>query len=114
MSFVDRMGQNVAKYRIGIRMKKSQRPLFAWMVDVILQNRINKDKSDESQPLLAFRRDVFSAILLKYSKEGRSFSSHEMSHQMPVTMTQNIARYRLKNKADVRCAKNLPTPLRKI
>ena len=46
------------------------------MVDVVLQgvwvlHCINKDESDESLPLLAFRRDVVSAIFLKYLKEGR-------------------------------------------
>ena len=32
---------------------------------------INKDKGDESLPLLAFRRHVVNAIFLKYLKEGR-------------------------------------------
>ena len=46
------------------------------MVDVVLQGvwvlyRINKDESDESLPLLAFKRDVVNEIYLKYSKEGR-------------------------------------------
>ena len=51
------------------------------MVDVVLRgvwvlNRINKDEGDESLPLLAFQRDVASAIFLKYSKEGKLSSSH--------------------------------------
>ena len=45
------------------------------MVDVVPQvmwvlYRINKDESDESLPLLAFRRDIVNVIFLKYSKEG--------------------------------------------
>ena len=48
------------------------------MVDVVLQGvwvlyRINKDESDESLPLLAFKRDVVNEIYLKYSKEGRYY-----------------------------------------
>ena len=49
------------------------------MVDVVIQGAwllyLNKDKGDESQPLLTFGRHV-SVIFLKYSKEGRLFSSH--------------------------------------
>ena len=36
---------------------------------------INKDKGDESLPLLVFRRDVANATFQKYSKEGRLSSS---------------------------------------
>ena len=39
--------------------------------------RINKDKGDESLPLLAFRRHAVKVIFLKYSKEG-SFSSRHL------------------------------------
>ena len=77
MGFVNRTNQNVAKYRIGIRMKK-----WWWsrLVDVALQSmwvlyRINKDEGDESLPLLAFRRNAASAIFLENSK-GRLSSSH--------------------------------------
>ena len=38
--------------------------------------RINKDKGDESLPLLTFRRHAVNVIFLKYSKEGRLSSSH--------------------------------------
>ena len=37
---------------------------------------INKNKSDEFLPLLAFQKDVVNDIFLKYSKEGRSSTSH--------------------------------------
>ena len=51
------------------------------MVDVAIQGewvlyRINKDKGDESLPLLAFRRHAIKVIFLKYSKEGRLSSSY--------------------------------------
>ena len=58
------------------------------MVDVVPQNarvlyRINKDKGDESLPLLAFRRDVANAIVLKYSNKDRSLSSHIEIRNVP-------------------------------
>ena len=51
------------------------------MVDVVPQNvwvlyRIKKDESDESLPLLAFRRDVVNETFLKYSKEDRASSNN--------------------------------------
>ena len=58
------------------------------MVVVVLQgvwvlHRINKDEGSESLSLLAFRRDVFSAIFLKYSKKGRLSSSHVGIRNIP-------------------------------
>ena len=51
------------------------------MVNVVIQGAwvfylINKDESDESLPLLAFRKHVVNVIFLKYSKEVRLSSSH--------------------------------------
>ena len=51
------------------------------MVDFVIQvagvlYHINKDKGDESLPLLAFQRYSVNVIFLKYSKEGRLSSSH--------------------------------------
>ena len=70
-----RMDRNAAKYRIGINCGVPR------LLDVVLQNVwmlycINKDKGDESLPLLAFERDVVSAISLKNLKGARSLSSH--------------------------------------
>ena len=73
------------------------------MVDVVhhgvwVLHDINKDEGDESVPLLALRRDVVSAIFLKYSKEGKLLSSHvgiQISYQMFAMMTQNITRCNL-------------------
>ena len=58
------------------------------MVDVVIQGawvlyRINKDKGDESLPVLAFRRHAVIAIFLKYSKEGRLCSSHLEIRNIP-------------------------------
>ena len=66
---------------IGIRMKQWWWFPFVWMLDVVIQGAwvlycINKDKGNESLPLLAFRRPVVNVIFLKYSMEGRFSSSH--------------------------------------
>ena len=70
MGFVNRMDQNVAKYRIGITLKKWEWSPFVWMVGAILQGvwllyRINNDKGN-----------VVNAVFLKYSKEGKLSLSH--------------------------------------
>ena len=49
--------------------------------DIVLQGvwvlyRINNDEGDETQPLLAFWKDVVSATFLKYWKEGRLSTRH--------------------------------------
>ena len=54
---------------------------YFWMVNVVLQGvwilyRIKIDESDQSLPLLAFRREVVNVIFLKYSEESRLSSSH--------------------------------------
>ena len=58
------------------------------MVDVALQGRwvlcrINRDKDDESLPLLAFWRHVINKICLKYLKEGRLSPSHLEIRNIP-------------------------------
>ena len=88
MGFVKRMEQNVAKYRIGIQMKKCWWSPFARMIDVVLQGmwvlyRNNKDEDDESLPLLDFQRDDVNTIFLKYSKEGRLPSNHVGIRNIP-------------------------------
>ena len=83
MGFVDRMVQNVAKYRIRIPMEKLWWAPFLWMVDVALQNawilhRVNKEDFDSSYSLLAFPREVINTIFLKYSFENPS--KRKISH----------------------------------
>ena len=58
-----------------------------------------------SLPFLAFRKDVDNEIFLKYQKEGRSFSSHVETRNVP---SDFCYRCYLKNKAGVRCAKRTP------
>ena len=53
MGFVNRMDQNMAKYRIGIQMKNWWWSPFVWVINVVPQgalvlHRINKDEGDES------------------------------------------------------------------
>ena len=75
MGFVNIMDQNMAKYRIGVQIKKMV------VVPVCLNGRccssgcvgINQDKGDESQPPLAFRRDVVNSIFFGIFK-GRQIT----------------------------------------
>ena len=51
------------------------------MVGIVLHGAwvlycINRDKGDESLPLLVFRRDVVNGIFLEYSKEDKLSTSH--------------------------------------
>ena len=82
------MDQNLAKYRIGIWMKKWWWSPFVWMVDVVFQGawvlyRINKDEGDKSLSLLTFQRHFVYSIFLKYSKEGRLSSTHVGIRNIP-------------------------------
>ena len=59
------------------------------MVDIVFQGtwvlyRIYKGKGDEPLPLLAFQRHVVNVIFLKYSKEGRLYSSHLRIRNIPL------------------------------
>ena len=94
MSFVNRMDQTVAKYMIGIQMKKWWWSPFFSMADTILQdllvlNGINKDEGDESLSLLGLQRDVVNAIFLKYSMEGRLSSRHVETGNIPSEVCYN-------------------------
>ena len=59
---------------------RSRQPVFHWMSSVKQKffhvSIVNKDKGDESLSLPALWRHVVNVIFLKYSKEGRSSSSH--------------------------------------
>ena len=79
MGFVNRMDQNVTKYWYS-NEKMAVVPVClngscCYSLCGVLYH-INKDKGHESLPLLSFQRHVVSVIFLKYSKEGRLFSSH--------------------------------------
>ena len=67
-------GPNVAKYRIGVRMKN----FSSECLGVSYYQR-----SDDSLPLVAFWRDNVNLVFLKYSKEGRSSPSHVRIRSVP-------------------------------
>ena len=60
---------------------------------------INKDEGDDSLPILAFGEDVVNAIFLKYSKEGRLFSSHAGIRNIPSDVCYDDTKhYQVKSK----------------
>ena len=68
------------------------------MADVALQSatvlyRINKDEDDESLPFLVFWRHIVNAIFLKYSKEGRLFSSHVGIRNIPSDVCYDVTKH---------------------
>ena len=68
------------------------------MVNVALQSAwvlhgVNKDEDDESLPFLVFRRHIFSAIFLKYSKEGRLSSSHVGIRNIPSNICYDYTKH---------------------
>ena len=72
MGGVDRMDQNVAKYRIGIRIKKWWWPLLAYLLDVSMQNawilyRGTLAYQAEKLSLLQFRRRVCLCYFQRYT-----------------------------------------------
>lgn len=71
MGGTDRMDQNIAKFRINIRIKKWWWALFCFTIDVSLQNawllhRGSKAAEHQDFSLVQFRRDVAMAYILKY------------------------------------------------
>ena len=66
MGGVDRTDQNIAQYRVKIRNKKWYWPLFAWTLDLVVQNAWllhKQDCSSNKMDLLAFRREIASCLL---------------------------------------------------
>ena len=81
MDFVNRMDQNLTKYwypneqMAVVPVCVNGRFCYSGCMGYCIK-LTDKDKGDESLPLLAFRRLVVNVIFLKYSKEGRLSSSH--------------------------------------
>ena len=68
------------------------------MVEVIIQGawvfyHINREKGDESLPLLAFGRHVVNVIFLKHSKEGGLPSSHLGIQNIPSDVCYGDAKH---------------------
>jgi len=71
MGGTDRMDQNVAKFRINIRIKKWWWALFCFTIDVSLQNawllyRTSEAAQHRPLTLVQFRRDVALTYIMKY------------------------------------------------
>lgn len=74
MGGVDRMDQNIAVYRISIRSRKWWWPLFAYLLDVAMQNawliyRLTNAAKHRPLDQLEFRRDICNAYFMKYKLE---------------------------------------------
>ena len=81
---VDRAEQNVSSYRISIRGKKWWWSLFAWVLDVALQNswilyKTFKSNNEPSLDLLNFRREVVKVYFTKYRRSSQARSSSQSS-----------------------------------
>ena len=116
MDFVKRMGQNVAKHRIGIQMKKWWWYLFVWMVDVALKGTsvlhcINQDKGDECLPLLAFWRDAVNSIFFGIFKGRQLSPSHIRIQNIPSNVCYDDTKH-CKMKSECRRIQNLFKHLR--
>jgi len=77
MGGVDRMDQNIATYRISIRSRKWWWPLFAYLLDVAMQNAwiiYRQTDAARHRPLdqLEFRRDICNIYYTRYSLERPS------------------------------------------
>ena len=74
MGGVDRMDQNIGAYRISIRSRKWWWPLFAYLLDVAMQNaqliyRLMEAKNHQPIDQLEFRRSVCNVYYKKYTLE---------------------------------------------
>ena len=72
MGGVNCMDQNIATYRISIRSRKWWWPLFAYLLDVVMQNAwiiYQQTEGAQHRPLdqLEFRRDICSIYYTRYS-----------------------------------------------
>lgn len=72
MGGTDRMDQNIAQYRIGIRGKKWWWSLFTWILDVCVHNawQIHR-KTDGCMSQLDFRRSIVQSYLRTYGVPPR-------------------------------------------
>lgn len=59
MGGVDRMDEDVARYRVGIRGKKWRWPIFTWLLDVAINNAwVLSKKSGSTFTKLDFKREI--------------------------------------------------------
>lgn len=67
MGGTDRMDENVALYRIGVRSKKWWWSIFTWLLDTMVHNSWNLlRKSGRDIRQLEFRREIVTTYLTRY------------------------------------------------
>lgn len=76
MGGVDRADQNVSLYRISMRTKKWWWPLFAYTIDLMVQNAwilYRRTPSYQEKPLdlLGFRRDIVRVYMMRHANPAR-------------------------------------------
>lgn len=95
MGGVDRMDQNVSTYRISIRSKKWWWPLFAYLLNVAMQNswlvyRLTEGAKRQPLDQLDFRRDICNLYYKRYAMERSTVGRmpgrpKPMDKRVPVT-----------------------------
>lgn len=91
MGGVDRMDQNVAYYRVGIRGKKWYFPMIAYLLNVSVQNAwIFASKGGYKGDLLTFTREIVHMYLQSY---GQPASNPERQETMSRGMVPQQSRF---------------------
>ena len=112
MGGVDRADQNIAAYRVMMRTKKWWWPLFAYVIDAMMQNawilyRKTPSYQEHQLDLLAFRREVVHAYFRRYAqpaKMGRPGRPQPLSRRVPLEVRQdNSGHYFSDSQTQRRC-----------
>jgi len=113
MGGVDRADQHVSLYRISLRTKKWWSPLFAYAVDLMMQNAwllYRRTPSYQERPLdlLSFRREVVRVYLACSSQParlGRPGRPQPLCQRVPTDVRfDNQSHYFADSKTQRRCA----------
>lgn len=71
MGGVDRMDENISKYRIGIRGKKWWWSIFTWCLDAAVNNAWRLSTNFRQQSNLEFRRELVQSYLKTYGEQPK-------------------------------------------
>jgi len=115
MGGVDRMDQNVSTYRISIRSKKWWWPLFAYLLDVAMQNswlvyRLTEGAKRQPLDQLDFRRDICNLYYKRYAMERSTVGRmpgrpKPMDKRVPVELrTDSVGHYLQQSQTQRRCS----------
>jgi len=113
MCGVDRMDQNVAVYRISIRSRKWWWPLFAYLLDVAMQNawllyRLTQGATQLPMDQLEFRRSVCNVYYTRYASNrlsGRPGGRPQpLSRRVPQEVRSGTNHYIRSSGTQRRCA----------